>query len=225
VVGNVGNGAASAATAGVAPPAPKADRRGDPTATQARILAAATEEFAQFGIAGARVDRIALNAKSNKQLIYRYFGTKQGLYEAVVDRLVTNARASIEEDRSSSRSFVESRQFAAGPSEARTHWARLQSWEGLTDAVESPELDAKRADNIRLLREWVESDQEAGRITKRLSSDIVVAMVLFSRIIPASMPKVLHLVIDDRDPREFQLLWLEFLREILAPDSDEAPSK
>jgi AcrR family transcriptional regulator len=222
---NVTNGAVQPAAAGVAPPASRVDKRGDPAATQARILAAATEEFAEYGIAGARVDRIALNAKSNKQLIYRYFGTKQGLYEAVVDRLVTSARASIEEDRSRSPSFLESRQFVAGPSETRTHWARLQSWEGLTDAVESPELDAKRADNIRLLREWIEADQQAGRITKRLSSDIVVAMVLFSRIVPASMPKVLHLMIDDRDPREFQRSWLEFLRETLAPDDDEAPSK
>ena len=51
---------------------------------------------------------------------------------------------------------------------------------------------------------------------------MVVAMVLFSRLIPASMPKVLHLIIGDRDPREFERAWLEFLSDTLDPDRVEA---
>ena len=52
----------------------------DAEATKARIFEAATAEFAAHGIAGARVDRIAQNAKANKQLIYAYFGDKQKLF-------------------------------------------------------------------------------------------------------------------------------------------------
>lgn len=52
-------------------------------ATRARILAAATSEFAQFGIAGARVDRIAANARANKAQLYTFFGSKDSLFEAV----------------------------------------------------------------------------------------------------------------------------------------------
>ncbi len=48
------------------------------------ILAAATEEFATHGFAGARVQRIADAAGANKQLIYYYFGSKTGLYEALI---------------------------------------------------------------------------------------------------------------------------------------------
>jgi AcrR family transcriptional regulator len=58
----------------------------DSAATKERLLAAATEEFALRGIAGARVDRIAAAARANKQLIYAYFGSKERLFDAVLDR-------------------------------------------------------------------------------------------------------------------------------------------
>ncbi|WP_415972087.1 TetR family transcriptional regulator [Rhodococcus sp. 077-4] len=61
---------------------------GDSTATRARLLAAATEEFATYGVAGARVDRIAAQAKSNKSLIYSYFGNKDALFDIAFDTRV-----------------------------------------------------------------------------------------------------------------------------------------
>jgi AcrR family transcriptional regulator len=63
-------------------------RTRDAEATKARILAAATAEFATHGIAGARVDRIAAAAGANKSLIYAYFGSKDGLFDAVFDAAV-----------------------------------------------------------------------------------------------------------------------------------------
>ncbi|MFJ2419627.1 TetR family transcriptional regulator [Streptomyces brevispora] len=54
--------------------------------TKERLLAAAKEEFAALGIAGARVDRIAELAGVNKERIYGYFGNKQKLFDAVVGR-------------------------------------------------------------------------------------------------------------------------------------------
>ncbi|NUP50177.1 MAG: TetR family transcriptional regulator [Catenulispora sp.] len=57
----------------------------DAEATKASLLKAATEEFAEYGLAGARVDRIAERAGANKRLIYVYFGDKDRLFDAVVD--------------------------------------------------------------------------------------------------------------------------------------------
>nr|BFE58956.1 TetR family transcriptional regulator [Dactylosporangium thailandense] len=54
------------------------------TATSRRILDAAAEEFAERGIAGARVDRIIQAARTNKAQLYAYFGGKDGLFDAVV---------------------------------------------------------------------------------------------------------------------------------------------
>ncbi|MGW3645926.1 TetR family transcriptional regulator [Streptomyces sp. NBC_01341] len=58
--------------------------------TQSRILEAATEEFARHGIAGARVDRITRAAGVNGALLYRYFGSKLNLFDAVYSDLVTD---------------------------------------------------------------------------------------------------------------------------------------
>ncbi len=52
--------------------------------TKTRILDAATAEFAAHGLAGARVDRLADRAGVNKQLIYAYFSSKEGLFDATL---------------------------------------------------------------------------------------------------------------------------------------------
>ena len=56
-----------------------------------RILAAAEAEFAKHGFAGARVARIAEVADVNKQLLFHYFQSKTGLYEAVAESVATRA--------------------------------------------------------------------------------------------------------------------------------------
>ncbi|GIH73615.1 TetR/AcrR family transcriptional regulator [Planobispora longispora] len=53
-------------------------------ATKDALLAAARTEFAAYGIAGARVDRIAERAGVNKERIYGYFGSKEKLFDQVV---------------------------------------------------------------------------------------------------------------------------------------------
>ncbi|WP_197382620.1 TetR/AcrR family transcriptional regulator [Mycolicibacterium mengxianglii] len=52
-------------------------------ATRQRIVEAATAEFAQYGIAGARVERIVTAARTNKAQLYAYFGDKNALFDAI----------------------------------------------------------------------------------------------------------------------------------------------
>ena len=59
-------------------------RRRNPEQTKRDILVAAREEFCEFGMDGARVDRIAERAAANKRLLYHYFGNKEALYTAVL---------------------------------------------------------------------------------------------------------------------------------------------
>ncbi|GAA2598012.1 TetR family transcriptional regulator [Winogradskya consettensis] len=70
-------------------------RQRDAAATKARLLQAATDEFATHGIAGARIDRIAAAAKANKALVYAYFGNKEALFEAVLDTHVGRLLAEV----------------------------------------------------------------------------------------------------------------------------------
>jgi AcrR family transcriptional regulator len=70
---------------------PEPDRR-DPEATRANILEIATEEFAEKGYTGARVDDIAARTNTSKRMIYYYFGDKEGLFVAVIERAYAGIR-------------------------------------------------------------------------------------------------------------------------------------
>ena len=62
-----------------------ATRTNDPARTMAGILEVATVEFGEKGLAGARIDEIAAATRTSKRMIYYYFGSKEGLYLAVLE--------------------------------------------------------------------------------------------------------------------------------------------
>jgi AcrR family transcriptional regulator len=68
------------------------ERLRDADRSQSTILAAARDEFAEFGLGGARVDRIAERAGLNKRLIYYYFEDKEKLFQAVLEQAYRDIR-------------------------------------------------------------------------------------------------------------------------------------
>jgi AcrR family transcriptional regulator len=68
------------------PPSASTRRKYDAVETRHNILEVATEEFSAMGLTGARVDAIAERTDTTKRMIYYYFGSKEGLYEAVLER-------------------------------------------------------------------------------------------------------------------------------------------
>jgi AcrR family transcriptional regulator len=68
-------------------------RKNDPDGTKENIIAVATEEFVSSGFSGARVDQIAERTKTSKRMIYYYFGSKEGLYLAVLERAYQKIRS------------------------------------------------------------------------------------------------------------------------------------
>jgi len=84
-------------------PPHRSERSRDAEVTREDILEAATEEFAEKGLSGARIDKIAERTSSSKRMIYYYFGSKDALYRAVLEREYTRIRraeAAIPADRS-----------------------------------------------------------------------------------------------------------------------------
>jgi AcrR family transcriptional regulator len=65
----------------------------DAAAARANILAIATEEFSKKGLSGSRVDEIAERTHTVKRMIYYYFGSKDGLYRAVLERAYEDIRS------------------------------------------------------------------------------------------------------------------------------------
>ncbi len=74
----------------VAPVAEERQRNAD--RSQSTILAAARDEFAEHGLGGARMDRIAERAGVNKRLIYYYFADKDRLFQAVLEQAYRHIR-------------------------------------------------------------------------------------------------------------------------------------
>jgi AcrR family transcriptional regulator len=76
---------------------PRARRRRDAEQTRAEILQIAADEFAEHGFAGARVDRIAAQMRTTKRMIYYYFGSKEDLCLAVLERAYAAIRRAEQE--------------------------------------------------------------------------------------------------------------------------------
>ncbi|GGM99187.1 AcrR family transcriptional regulator [Actinoplanes campanulatus] len=69
------------------------ERQRDAERTRTELLDVATEEFAENGYSGARVDEIAARTRTTKRMIYYYFGGKEQLYLAVLERAYAEIRA------------------------------------------------------------------------------------------------------------------------------------
>ncbi len=69
------------------------NRSRDSDRSQQAILQAASDEFAQHGLGGARVERIAERAGLDKRLIYYYFSSKDRLFQAVLEETYKRIRS------------------------------------------------------------------------------------------------------------------------------------
>lgn len=67
-------------------------RTQDPEGTRQNIIEVASQEFAESGLAGARIDEIAAKTRFSKRMIYYYFGDKEGLYLSALEHAYSQVR-------------------------------------------------------------------------------------------------------------------------------------
>jgi TetR/AcrR family transcriptional regulator len=166
-------------------------RTRDPEGTRRKILAAALQEFSAKGIDGARVDAIAARAGVNKQLLYYYFDSKDGLFRAVLrERLATRAPEAAHADRTSPGRLAELQDRLAGERD----WIRLLTWEALERPGRGPvEHEARRA----TLEQWVaavEAAQAKGALPANLDARQLVLSELGTVLFPLAFPQLTRLV-------------------------------
>jgi AcrR family transcriptional regulator len=144
----------------------------DAAATRARLLAAARREFAAFGIAGARVDRIAAEAASNKAQIYHYYGGKEQLFDAVFAALVDEVVRELPLD------VGDLPGHAARLAEYYEHHhdaLRLITWQRLERSTEPPAV-AVNASTAGIAE--IAQAQADGRLGDRYPADVLLHAVL-----------------------------------------------
>jgi AcrR family transcriptional regulator len=105
----------------------------------ADILRAATAEFAQYGLGGARLERIIANTRTSKRMIYYHFTSKEGLYQGVLEQVFADVRNPEQDFDPQQGSPVEALQrFAEIAFDAfslRPDFVRLLTFENLSGAT------------------------------------------------------------------------------------------
>ena len=145
----------------------------DAEATRRRLLEAGAAEFAQYGIAGARVDRIADAAGCNKQSIYAHFGSKDGLFDAVFDAMVTQVVSNVPFDPSDLPTYA-SQTFDW--SQAHPEMLRLTTWQqlergGISEMVGfAAEVNTEKTEGLRRA-------QEAGKVTRAIPAKHLLTLI------------------------------------------------
>ena len=146
----------------------------DADATRRRLLAAATTEFGDYGLAGARVDRIARAAGSNKAQIYHYFGSKDALFDAVFRGLVVETVDAVPFDARELPGYA-GRLFDAY--ERDPVLRRIATWRRLERGAPHPQFDYL-VDNNRRDVEALARVQADGQVPTRFAPAELLTIVL-----------------------------------------------
>ncbi|HEY2074827.1 MAG TPA: TetR family transcriptional regulator [Streptosporangiaceae bacterium] len=140
--------------------------------TKARILDAAFREFAEHGIAGARVDRIATNAACNKNLIYVYFDSKEALFATVLDRHLSDAYAGI---RFTAEDLPGLARRVFDYAQANPDVYRLLAWATLERGTALP--PARETEHDRKLP-LIQAEQKSGAIQTDAPPELILMAVM-----------------------------------------------
>jgi TetR/AcrR family transcriptional regulator len=191
--------------------APASDeRQRDAERSRQRLIAAALDEFAAKGYAGARVKDIAARAGLNPQLITYYFGGKEGLYASLQEHWESLERTFANPDVPFDELIARNLTSALGD----PRLGRLLVWEGLEEADPSREHAPTRAAGSEDLSD-LHRRQAGGELDADLDPAYVHLTFMGAITLASAMPQLVRRVtgLEPDDP-EFQRRYAEQLRRI-----------
>jgi len=191
----------------------------DAEATKARIFEAATEEFAAYGIAGARVDRIAHNAQANKQLIYAYFGDKRKLFYKVLDKAMVQVAEMVSTDITDLDRWVDEH---IDYHHKHPELLRLLMWESLEVAEEDVCRSEARAERYGVKKQKVADAQEQGLARKDMPPAVMMLLFMSMVSYPIMMSQVKNLIFGPEFDAEALRAWTkDAIKRVAAEAADE----
>jgi AcrR family transcriptional regulator len=191
----------------------------DAEATKARIFEAATEEFAAYGIAGARVDRIAHNAQANKQLIYAYFGDKRKLFYKVLDKAMVQVAEMVSTDITDLDRWVDEH---IDYHHKHPELLRLLMWESLEVAEEDVCRSEARAERYGVKKQKVADAQEQGLARKDMPPAVMMLLFMGMVSYPIMMSQVKNLIFGPEFDAEALRAWTkDAIKRVAAEAADE----
>lgn len=176
----------------------------DAEATKARIFEAATKEFAAFGIAGARVDRIAQNAQANKQLIYAYFGDKKKLFYKVLDKALVAVAESVSTDITDLDKWVDDH---IDYHREHPELLRLLMWESLEVPAEEVCQSEARRSRYAVKTQKVADAQELGVVRADMPPPYMLMFLMGMINYGTALPQVRGLIFGEEFDPEAVRAW------------------
>lgn len=170
----------------------------DPEAKKRQLLDSALVEFAAKGLVGTRTEDIAARAGCSAGLLYTYFGSKEGLFDAVLDDITARTVELIPITPEDLPGYAV-RLYDAGAQAPEVDrfvgWYQLQS---------SPDASRRSlvADAVREKIAAVAAAQAAGLITDRMSAgELVLAVQTISRMWATQPDEIVSAAGGDADSR------------------------
>ena len=185
----------------------KSDPRPD---SRSAILEAAAEEFAERGVDGTRMEHVAARAGFNKALVYKHFGSREGLFEAVLDAKLAGRQEVLRRlpDTMGEIFVAWSRANLADPS-----FFKLIMREALEHRGPEPVRKEDRQAYYRAQIEMVRELQDSGKLPAGLEPKYLFLALLAVVTLPALLPQIAALVSDEAtDDKAFRDGWHRFLR-------------
>lgn len=141
--------------------------------TRRKLFDASVAEFAAYGIAGARVDRITASAGVNNALLYRYYGSKSELFDTVFGTLAAELLEAVPFTLDDLPGYAGALidYYAQHPAVVRlAAWHRLEPGDRpLPESVRKSQED---------LTARIEEAQTAGRLTTTYSAAALLNLIL-----------------------------------------------
>ena len=181
--------------------------------TQANILSAAEEVFSQKGLYGARIDEIAEAAECNKRMIYAHFGSKEGLYTAVLkhvySRLSVTEEVLAEESLSAEGSVRLYIRKLFNFLKDNPTFIKMVMWENLNEAKYMKDSGAANIKNasVRFLEKVLKQGVEEGVFKKDINpKEIIISINLYCFSCFSNVYTMTHIMnIDFFNPEEMEL--------------------
>ena len=153
----------------------KAPQKRNADATRAKILQAALTEFSERGLPEASTDAIAERCGVNKRMIYYYFGSKEGLYLAVLEKAYGDIRALEANLELEALDPVEALrrliELTFDYDDSHTEFVRLVTIENIHQAKHLSEASSIRRINLRVI-ELIGAILDRGRAMGRFRADL-----------------------------------------------------
>lgn len=163
------------------------ERQRDAERSRQQLLDAAVEEFSAKGFAGARVADIAARAGVNAQLIAYYFGSKQGLYDALRARWASTQALFTAPDQPFSAVIGAYLDVVCD----RPSWARLLIWQALGDASER-RPDVSQEAGMAGAVEDIRRRQKSGELRADFDPETILIVLWAAVMAPITMPQILQ---------------------------------